>query len=569
MIKILFLKIKSIKNMLNFLNKSHIIGLFFSMILLISCNQNGNDLNVSKLIPVKNGEYYQYIDLEGKLVINPQFSEASLFRNGLALVKSTGKVQQWGYIAEDGRYTIMPKYRQATIFNENKAWVISENSDPMAINLNGDIMFSIKNAVEVRIFQEGLAAFSSVLNGTLCWGFVDQDGRTVILPQFTKGGDFSEGLCAVMNKDNKWGFIDKKGNLIINYQFEDVIDGFIQGQAVVMLSGKYGIIDIKGKCMVNPIYDKMLVDGESYLVENNGKFGWCNRLGKIMIDCQFDEASQFENNDLAAIRIANKYGYVNKTGKICISPQFDQAYPFNGAYALVNYGLKFGLIDENGKYIINPIYDAVSSDYCLNLVGKTAYRSVFSEINCETAIDIQMRQKDSSNGKLEAVPRSAVPIEPSSSEAVAQTTSQDAVAIKKASETKGASQATPNDKPRPVDDALVFLHRNKITNNQPVGDPIRSSNGVGRDGTGMTHSFRGRSFKLGVGKNNCNDEGKVVLEVTLLPDGTIRLDNISPLSKASDCLVNVAINYLKSSRFNESANSVSQEGTITFNFKLK
>ena len=574
--------------MLNFLNKSHIIGFFFSMILLISCNQNGNDLNVSKLIPVKNGEYYQYIDLEGKLVINPQFSEASLFRNGLALVKSTGKVQQWGYIAEDGRYTIMPKYSQATVFNENKAWVISENSDPMAINLNGDIMFSIKNAFEVRIFQEGLAAFSSVLNGVIRWGFVDQDGRTVILPQFTKVGDFSEELCAVMNKDNKWGFIDKKGNLIINYQFEDVIDGFIQGQAVVMLSGKYGIIDIKGKCIVNPIYDKMLVDGESYLVENNGKFGWCNRLGEIMIDCQFDEASQFENNDLAAIRIGNKYGYVNKTGKICISPQFDQAYPFNGACALVNYGLKFGLIDENGKYIINPIYDAVSSDYCLNLVGKTAYRSVFSEINCETAIDIQMRQKDSSNGKLEAVPRSAVPIEPSSSEADEQTNDPDAVETKKSIETKGQSQTTPTDKPKPVvDDALAALNKGKSTQRQqnsgdgdklgPQGDP-RGVNGgdpkgqvggTGGGGTGTTHSFSGRSFRLGSGKNNCNEEGKVVLEVTLLPDGRIRYDNISPLSRASDCLENVAINYLKSSSFNAAANPISVEGTITFTFKLK
>jgi hypothetical protein len=176
---------------------------------------------------------------------------------------------------------------------------------------------------------------------------------------------------------------------------------------------------------------------------------------------------------------------------------------------------------------------------------------------------------------------------PQSSEADEQTTDQDAVATKKASDTKGQSQATPTEKPKPVDDALAALNRGKSTQKQQNagdgdklgpqgdpkgvngGDPKGQVGGTGTGATGTTHSFSGRSFRLGSGKNNCNEEGKVVLEVTLLPDGKIRYDNVSPLSRASDCLENVAVNYLRSSSFNAATNPISVEGTITFTFKLK
>jgi len=207
------------------------------------------------------------------------------------------------------------------------------------------------------------------------------------------------------------------------------------------------------------------------------------------------------------------------------------------------------------------------------------------------AVAVSLGEPD--NGGPELIPISAESESSSSSseasaEANEQTNDPDAVETKKSSETKGQSQTTPTDKPKPVvDDALAALNKGKSTQRQqnsgdgdklgPQGDP-RGVNGgdpkgqvggTGGGGTGTTHSFSGRNFRLGSGKNNCNEEGKVVLEVTLLPDGRIRYDNISPLSRASDCLENVAINYLKSSSFNAAANPISVEGTITFTFKLK
>ncbi len=206
------------------------------------------------------------------------------------------------------------------------------------------------------------------------------------------------------------------------------------------------------------------------------------------------------------------------------------------------------------------------------------------------AVAVSLGEPD--NGGPELIPISAESEASSSSseasaEADEQTTDPDAVVTKKSSDTKGQSQATPTEKPKPVDDALAALNRGKSNQKQqnsgdgdklgPQGDP-RGVNGgdpkgqvggTGGGGTKTSHTFTGRNFNQGSTSNSCNDAGKVVLEVTLLPNGTIRFDNISPLSRASDCLEKEAIKSLRTSSFNSSAKPDIVNGTITYVFILK
>ena len=205
------------------------------------------------------------------------------------------------------------------------------------------------------------------------------------------------------------------------------------------------------------------------------------------------------------------------------------------------------------------------------------------------AVAVSLGEPD--NGGPEMVPISAEskPSVPTMSqpEAYEQTNDEEAVATKKSTDVKGKQQTTPTEKPKETDDLLNQMIKGKSNQKPqnagdgdktgPQGDP-KAKNGSdpngqldakGGNGTGTTHSFSGRNFRLGSGKNTCNEEGKVILEVTLLPDGHIKFDNVSPKSQASTCLENVAIYYLKSSSFNAAATPISVEGTITFNFKLK
>ena len=345
--------------------------------ILNSCGDE-NSINEVKLIPVQSGEYFQYINTEGKIIINPQFENATVFRDGLALVETSTDEDEpkFGFINEEGKFVINANYKESTIFSEGLAWVVVENAAPSIIDKKGEIKFTLQDAEEVRLFKNGLAAFSMVNEeGDENWGFVDKEGEIVINPQFSKVRDFSDGLCGVRNDDGKWGFINKEGKIIINHQF-DGVTYFKDGKCVVTSSKKDGVIDKEGKYIINAQFSSMKVDGDLFMVKQGDKFGWCDEDGKFIINPQFSEVYPFNDNEITSVKSGKSYGYIDKEGEIVINPQFDGALPFNGKLALVLSGRKIGFIDKEGKYIINPQFDGGSMDFVEYLLtGGSEYSS--------------------------------------------------------------------------------------------------------------------------------------------------------------------------------------------------
>jgi hypothetical protein len=99
----------------------------------------------------------------------------------------------------------------------------------------------------------------------------------------------------------------------------------------------------------------------------NGKVGYINKKGEIVINPQFDLAFPFSEG-MAAVRSGERWGYIDKTGKIVINPQFDLAFPFSEGKALVArakekeslYKAPYylgGYIDRTGKIAINPDFE--------------------------------------------------------------------------------------------------------------------------------------------------------------------------------------------------------------------
>src|ERR1051326_5664897 len=73
-----------------------------------------------KLLPVKVGGKFGYIDRDGKMAVNPQFDEASRFALGLAVVSVGSK---YGYIDDSGKLGINPQFDRAESFFEGLAAV--------------------------------------------------------------------------------------------------------------------------------------------------------------------------------------------------------------------------------------------------------------------------------------------------------------------------------------------------------------------------------------------------------------------------------------------------------------
>jgi hypothetical protein len=130
------------------------------------------------LAAVKQNDKYGYIDLNGELVIEPEFVSAHYFSGGLAAVESeTG----WYFIDRVGNIVLQGPYEGAESFTV----------------FSGDEKFS-------------LAAVK--LNGK--WGYIDMAGRVVIKPTYDDAWAFDNFGRAAVKRNGKWFFINTSGERI-------------------------------------------------------------------------------------------------------------------------------------------------------------------------------------------------------------------------------------------------------------------------------------------------------------------------------------------------------------------
>ena len=98
----------------------------------------------------------------------------------------------------------------------------------------------------------------------------------------------------------------------------------------------------------------------------DGKYGYMNRSGRVVVEPQWDWASEFSEG-LAKIMTQDengnnsKYGYMDTTGQIVVPLQFSEAHDFSEGLAAVALGSPFGYIDKTGKMVIENRFNGASS----------------------------------------------------------------------------------------------------------------------------------------------------------------------------------------------------------------
>lgn len=90
-----------------------------------------------------------------------------------------------------------------------------------------------------------------------------------------------------------------------------------------------------------------------FWIREDGKYGYIDRTGKVVIKPQFENTMGF-NEGLAATRLNGKYGYIDAKGNWAIKPQFDFTYKFSDSLAMVRVGKLYAWIDKKGKQVIAP-----------------------------------------------------------------------------------------------------------------------------------------------------------------------------------------------------------------------
>ena len=99
-------------------------------------------------------------------------------------------------------------------------------------------------------------------------------------------------------------------------------------------------------------------NNDLFTINENGKWGYIDQTGKVVIEPQFDEAADYSEG-LARVKVGVFYGFIDYSGKFVIEPQFTWVKSFSEGLAAEHSGEKWGFIDKTGKLVIPRLFEEV------------------------------------------------------------------------------------------------------------------------------------------------------------------------------------------------------------------
>jgi WG containing repeat len=283
-----------------------------------------------------------YMDKTGKKLTPPKYTNAWVFKGGIAAVSVYDKVKvedKWGFIDKTGKEIIPLKYNRVCGYSDGIAVV--ERGEKKYFTIN-------KTAKETPLNYEKI-------------GFPGYDRLMV-----QQGG--------------KYGYINLKGEVVIPLKYDNASD-FSNWQNVGYLSTvrvgkKSGVIDTSGREVVPPVYDWMMLFREGFApvkmdgpkkIAADAQWGYIDSTGKLVIPMKYNAARYFSEG-LAAVSIprGNRYfnfGFIDVTGKLVIPFDYESAEEFKEGLAAVSKNDKYGFINREGKLVIDYKYDFVIRNF--------------------------------------------------------------------------------------------------------------------------------------------------------------------------------------------------------------
>lgn len=281
---------------------------------------------------VYKGDKYNYIDKKGNLL-----GEWKELPDNYHVVEHNGK---FGYIDKNNNLVIPYKFDYAYDFKDSIAKV-NINNKWAYINTKGELITDLFD--EISNLEQGLAI---VRQGNK-YALLDINKKT-LSQWYDRIYPFRDNVARVEH-NGKYNFINKQGKLISNIWFEDA-DDFNEGLAKIKLSNKWGFINSSGKIIVKPHYDwaSSLVNGIAK-VSKNGKYTLINNKGEQIT--QWFDRIFFFSDGMSVVAKNGKWGYIDINGHIVIPLEYDRAYAFSNGKAMVIKGDKIFFIDKQGQPI--------------------------------------------------------------------------------------------------------------------------------------------------------------------------------------------------------------------------
>ena len=197
------------------------------------CSKTLSTIQRSSILPVKYGDYYVFLDRNGRPLFSGLYDWVGDSSNGMFAVMKDDKR---GYINTSGELVVPLKWTSVSEYSVNgTAFVYSESDGYWSeIDKSGNVVRDHLGNPTI-LFEDQADGVWIPFKGS----YIDNTGSTALSGDWDKGYNFYNDY-AVVSKDDKFGLIDRKGVYIIPCEYDSIING---GTCFALI--KYGYLTIQ------------------------------------------------------------------------------------------------------------------------------------------------------------------------------------------------------------------------------------------------------------------------------------------------------------------------------------
>ena len=279
------------------------------------------------------------------------------------LLRITYDGETYGYVnRQNGVQQIPCIFEQinTTGFHNEFAFETLASSKEMVIVRENGTFLSIPDhlSVEGTSFENHLLLVQD--KETKLYGYCDSEGYCAIPPQFEDADSFQNGYAPV-SQSGKWSHIDSNGNVCSSALFDSPYY-YESERAIAMKNGSPVLIDTSGtplKILDSELtYYDFLSEGIA-LFSSGFYTGLIDTEGhellplseRMYIDPYPADGHFFSEGKHPVMNDEGKWGYINPSGQIVIECKWDQVFPFSNGLARVYLDDKMALIDHFGTAV--------------------------------------------------------------------------------------------------------------------------------------------------------------------------------------------------------------------------
>ena len=303
----------------------------------------------NSLIVEQNGKY-GLINNSGVKIIDANFKEIEKFgdeyQNGYITIDEN---DQYGLVSYTGTQILENSYENILpIYGENY-FVIEEDGTQKVINAAGDV-----------IIEDGYDEISEIASSGVIfiqdnqYGLIGFDNEVKIEPSYDDLKEINTEYF-VAQRDGKRGVIDITETVNIEFEYEDIYfsedanvyvaedsdynSSIIDENFEVRLTGILNEINTQNRYIKIRTEDdeykyynynfeeqniqNVLPNNTLYVSKQDGKYGFVDKDGNVVVDYIYDEALEQNSYGYSAIKLSGVWGAINSQGEVVTEPQYD------------------------------------------------------------------------------------------------------------------------------------------------------------------------------------------------------------------------------------------------------